>query len=262
MQCRLQCDQRKPGCLRCQKSGHLCPGYRDLDQVIFRDESERILRQVRRSEGSSAEGRLAIISTSSEQNRSTLCSTSEFPASSHFWPAIFSPILPAAPDLGAHFFFLKYTSDEPPFPTDRAWLAESYHASCGGQAAALRASIEAVGMAALSNVCHSPRVEDQSKRQYHQALAATNHALSDPVQAVADTTLMAVILLGLFEVCPPRRVVERDFSLTHVFASASTSRPGIAIALGPPTSKGPRRCSNGGAENNSPASVAPSSSSN
>lgn len=64
----------------------------------------------------------------------------------------------------------------------------------------LREAIEAVGMAGISNVSDAPDVASKSKRQYGRALASLNQALKDPTQALADTTLMAVILLGLYEV--------------------------------------------------------------
>lgn len=55
-------------------------------------------------------------------------------------------------------------------------------------------------MAGISNISDAPEVASKSKRQYGRALAALNQALNDPTQALADTTLMAVILLGLYEV--------------------------------------------------------------
>jgi hypothetical protein len=59
--------------------------------------------------------------------------------------------------------------------------------------------MEAVGMAGISNVYYAPHVLSKSREHYGRALAALNHALKSPVEAVADTTLMAVILLGMFE---------------------------------------------------------------
>ena len=64
----------------------------------------------------------------------------------------------------------------------------------------IRAAIEAAGMAGISSISYASVVATKSKELYGQALAATNHALSDPAQSVTDRTLMTVILLGLFEV--------------------------------------------------------------
>lgn len=55
-------------------------------------------------------------------------------------------------------------------------------------------------MAGISNVSFAPQVASRSKEHYGRALAVTRQALGDPVVSVADTTLMTIILLGLFEV--------------------------------------------------------------
>lgn len=102
-------------------------------------------------------------------------------------------------ELGAHFFFANYTCDEPPLSEAyHSWLTKTYFEDRPNHA--LRAAIEAAGMAGISNKFYAPHVAFKSKGQYGRALAATKQALSDPVESVADTTLIAVILLGLFEV--------------------------------------------------------------
>jgi hypothetical protein len=121
------------------------------------------------------------------------------------------PLSHAVNDLGANFFFSKYIFDEPPFSNDyNMWLAQSYAEVSRHRV--LRAAIEAVGMAGLSNVSYAPRLESKSKQHYGEVLAAVKQALSDPVQATADTTFMAVLLLGLYEVRTPpdRRLRARE----------------------------------------------------
>jgi hypothetical protein len=106
------------------------------------------------------------------------------------------PLSQPIKELGANFYFAKYTLNEEPFSTDyHTWLAEAYFS--GSQA--LCGAMEAVGMAGISNVYYAPHVLSRSREQYGRALAALNIALKSPVEAVADTTLMAVILLGMFE---------------------------------------------------------------
>ena len=64
----------------------------------------------------------------------------------------------------------------------------------------LREAIEAAGLAGISNSSYAPELAYRSQEQYVRALKATNKALRDPSESLSDTTLMAVILLGLFEV--------------------------------------------------------------
>lgn len=101
-------------------------------------------------------------------------------------------------ELGANFFFAKYVFNEHPFSTSyQDWLASSYFRD---DRRTLRAAIEAAGLAGISNVKHSPNIARRSKEQYSDALTAVKQALDDPVQAADDATLMAVIILGLYEV--------------------------------------------------------------
>ena len=102
-------------------------------------------------------------------------------------------------ELGANFFFAKYTFKERPFSgAYHDWLTQSYVEYQPNHI--LRTAIEAVGLAGLSNVFHAPDIASKAKAQYCEVLAGMKQTLNDPVQAIADTTLMAVILLGLFEV--------------------------------------------------------------
>jgi hypothetical protein len=78
------------------------------------------------------------------------------------------------------------------------WLARLYFEDGGNQV--LRTVIDAIGMAGISNISYAPSIAAKSRDQYSRALAATKQLLNDPVRATADETLMAVILLDLFEV--------------------------------------------------------------
>jgi hypothetical protein len=117
-------------------------------------------------------------------------------------------------EVGAHFFFANYSCDEPPLSKGyHAWLTQIYFENRPHHA--LRAGIEAAGMAGISNRYYAPYVAFKSKEQYGRALAATKQALSDPVEAVADTTLMAIILLGLFEVMSSILIWRVDVFVSH-----------------------------------------------
>jgi hypothetical protein len=167
---------------------------------MFRDESERTIRKARQIEQSKSvliQENLTISprspTGSAPPSESNSLTSSLYPIS------ISHPLSQPINELGANFFFAKYSFNEPPFFSDyHDWLTQSY--SEDGPNHVLRAAIEAVGMAGISNVFHAPHVASKSKEQYCEALAAMTQALNDPVQAIADTTFMAVILLGLFEV--------------------------------------------------------------
>ena len=64
----------------------------------------------------------------------------------------------------------------------------------------LSASIEAVGLASLSNELGSLELSERARKRYVHAIQATNKALQDAVKARKDSTLIAVLLLSLYEV--------------------------------------------------------------
>lgn len=113
-------------------------------------------------------------------------------------PALSQPIH----EIGAHFFFANYTCDEPPLSEGYySWLTQKYFEEPPNDA--LRAAVEAAGMAGISNIFYAPQVASISRERYGRALSATNQALSNPVESGTDTTLITVIALGLFEVTQP-----------------------------------------------------------
>lgn len=167
----LQCDLRKPKCLRCEKSKLQCPGFRNIVDASFRDESNRIIRKAH---------------ATYEPN----VSTQQLPARNPSHPI---------EDIGAQFFFAKYACDEPPLSKEYcSWLLKTYYEDSLDYP--FRAAIEAVGMGALSNIYYAPDVAAQSKQKYCRALKATQLALNDPIQSVTDATLVAVLSLGMYEV--------------------------------------------------------------
>ncbi|KAF2095066.1 hypothetical protein NA57DRAFT_44915 [Rhizodiscina lignyota] len=195
-----RCRQRKvkacsipclicPGCLRCEKAKTKCPGFRNLTDVMFRDESERIIRKARKLEGDNQ----------IEQPRPPIMQESllEF-AASLVSACAYRVLSQPVNEIGVQFFFSNYSCYEPPLSEAyHVWLTNAYREAPANHA--LRAAIEAAGMAGISNTFYAPEVASRSKEKYGQALAATKQALCDPAEAVADTTLITVILLGLFE---------------------------------------------------------------
>ncbi|KAJ9144280.1 Fungal specific transcription factor domain-containing protein [Pleurostoma richardsiae] len=201
---KVKCDQRKPSCLRCEKAKTQCPGYRDLTDVVFRDDTERIIRRSRRH-GSGGEdspealhdttGESSLVSSpSTVQTHSTprpafCCSPASIPA------IVTQPI----DDIATHFFFVNYTTTGPPY-TQRylAWLTQA----CWGNSSTnpTRAVIEAFGMAGICNIFHAPQLMPKTRELYGRALAATNRALRDPIGVKADTTLLSVLFLGGYEI--------------------------------------------------------------
>lgn len=65
---------------------------------------------------------------------------------------------------------------------------------------ALEATVKAIGLASISKIHQLPRLKYAAALEYGKALLATNAALCDPILAKSDSTLTAVIMLGMYEV--------------------------------------------------------------
>src|SRR5690242_2967450 len=46
-----QCDEKRPTCGNCKKSGRDCPGYPDEFDLVFRDENKAMARKARKTSG-------------------------------------------------------------------------------------------------------------------------------------------------------------------------------------------------------------------
>lgn len=61
------------------------------------------------------------------------------------------------------------------------------------------ASVTAVGLLGVAQLTQSQTPLDMARKSYGHALRLTNAALRDPDQALKDTTMLSVLVLGLFE---------------------------------------------------------------
>jgi hypothetical protein len=186
----VQCDQERPSCHRCRDKRESCPGYRDLSKVVFRDEVKRIV-------GLHQRGRLRSSGHGDPlMNKSDPCVvdglTSQF-------PELGMPVRLDQPwdEAGANFFFARYAFHDPPAYKDYyTWLSQGYFSGCG----VLTAAVEAVGMAGLANIRNDESLATQADERCAKAMRRLQQALVDPVERSADETMMAVLLLALFEV--------------------------------------------------------------
>ena len=92
------------------------------------------------------------------------------------------------------FFLSKYILD-----SNLEYLASLY-TPYSDREEQLSASIEAVGLVSLSNELESMELLDRARERYVQATRAINTALQDSVRARKDSTLLAVMLLSLYEI--------------------------------------------------------------
>ena len=181
---KLVCDLREQGCSSCRRAKLICHGYRDTDSLRVADESIAIQRKVQGpgiksvriapSTASQLPEALAHISHLAE----TIPPSLVIPTSNHakdlfYYNYVFGALKP--------FEFLQ--SFYSPLPKDDH----------------LKASMNAVALAYLNYQRHVPNVQIEARQHYVAALRLMNKAIQDPEMAKKDSTILAILLLDLYE---------------------------------------------------------------
>ncbi|OHW89942.1 C6 finger domain-containing protein [Colletotrichum incanum] len=270
---KIRCDQKEPGCGQCEKRQQQCPGYRNLVDLMFRDESSHVIKKAARTK---ARGRLKNAQASStthaaESFENAPASISTDPESSdpsprpavkpgarrqypsrplavitqniairhrphqarwasssesdedddsllpspekESWPATqqATPLYSLSPsyqERGTAFFFSRYVSvDENACHQNYDFIFDIWRPASmfpERQVDGVMASMTAVGLAGLSHLTMCPEMMDWSRRSYGTALQMTNDALRNPAEAVKDTTMLSILILGTYEMLSGR----------------------------------------------------------
>lgn len=174
---RYQCDRKSPGCTQCLRMSTPCPGYRDPLDVLFRDESDNVMKKAEAGYKASLmkrsrNGHAADTAVSSFAVR---CNPSQ-PVEHVAFSLFMSSYVP-----GSHFAYLP-----------------SLYAQTG-LSSPFFVTLHSVSIALLSHELGEPSLISGARRLYSTALSETNLALASPTTAVQDSTLVSVLLLSLFE---------------------------------------------------------------
>lgn len=124
------------------------------------------------------------------------------------WPstpmiAMLYNLNPTSQERGTAYFFSRYVAVDENSSHQRfdfvydVWKPVSLVPE--RQVDGVLASMSAVGLIGLANMTRSPEAADAARKAYGTALRLTNQALRDPDEAVKDTTMLAILILSLFE---------------------------------------------------------------
>ncbi|KAF2119625.1 hypothetical protein BDV96DRAFT_596322 [Lophiotrema nucula] len=201
---RIKCDEKRPGCTQCLGIAVTCPGYRNPLDTYFRDESRNVTIKAEASyklparkhpssvkRRSRAEGQFQVITHTSVGNftpKSTSGHFCEELAVSVMWSNPFQPV----GDFAITHFLSSYVPG-----SQFEYLAELYDKQSLGSP--LHATVQAVSLAIFSREVEESSILKKARGRYSEALSVTNAALTDAKLAVQDATLVAVLLLRLFE---------------------------------------------------------------
>ncbi|KAL4873881.1 hypothetical protein BDV12DRAFT_159783 [Aspergillus spectabilis] len=254
---KIRCDQDRPTCSQCSKGNRTCPGYRDELSLMFRDESQQVVRKAKN--GSScrrtkkAATRQAATRKSppvSESHSSTTNSPdTSAPSIRKTSPPTPSPTAHTGSDISGfndledvqlinvHQWTVQpswqLTVDEAVnyFIRHNVWPGAIFmmnfepkspgHPSATLSEQAQMAALVSVGTAMLSRVRQSEELKLAAEQEYGHALKLLTRAVCNEKESRANQTLSAVLLLAIFEVITSRSIKSIEKWTNHIYGAAA-----------------------------------------
>lgn len=102
-------------------------------------------------------------------------------------------------DQATYYFFHNFVSEGSTDMTAYSHLLPTLYRQ-NSSFSVLRKIVDAIGLASISNVKHAPELMVVAGQKYAGVLRAITASVQDSKEASTDQTLIAVMLLGLFEV--------------------------------------------------------------
>ncbi|CZR58016.1 related to negative acting factor [Phialocephala subalpina] len=199
---KTKCDQIPEGCTQCKRAKRSCPGYRKQGDLIFRNESSNVIRKFKAKEARQKQAvsirTKASASPTSDEDTNAEEASLEVVQQQDTQLDAFSLLAPSIEDRATGFFVANYVLGmNGPSRGHLDYIGEISRIQVLDEG--LVCSMKAVGLAGFAHAEHAPSLMKNARYQYMLALNATNAALRDPVEVKKDTTLLAIIILGIFE---------------------------------------------------------------
>ncbi|KAF2107693.1 hypothetical protein BDV96DRAFT_505808 [Lophiotrema nucula] len=186
---RTKCNKARPSCGQCIRTKRICPGYRESEDFVFFDESDKVAKK------SSAASRSASPPerTSPPKGRPVAVAQYATPVNSP------EAGLPQDLDILALNFFVSNYVHSDSMSSQFDFLPGLY-AREGLTSSGLQQSMKAVGLAGLGKSINRPDFITSSRKCYLSAIQTITNALSQPQAADRDSTLSSILLMGMYEV--------------------------------------------------------------
>ncbi|KAK7192165.1 C6 zinc finger domain-containing protein [Paraphaeosphaeria sporulosa] len=188
---RIKCDKNQLGCGQCSRMEIPCPGYPDPIEQSYRDQSEIVMKKAEANYRKGSRRRIKANTCSSDTSSVTTPLGSEVSLETGLEALCHNPSLHL--DTIAVTEFMTTYIPQSPFD----YLSKiSTHQNPEGL---MSINIRAVSLAMAASKLKDLRLLHLARRLYATALSDTNTALIRPGEATRDSTLVSVLLLGLFE---------------------------------------------------------------
>lgn len=215
-QCRsrkIRCDQTRPACTQCTRTNRQCPGYRDELSLIFRDQSQSVMRKAE-GQPPATQGVLKRRSPSRspriafpEQNMTADGTVDP----TQFWnPESQRQQSPLAtqPTTGfsrneAICYFLQSHAIPGSFLMTHSSAQFLTNPGTSLSQQAMQSTVVAVASAMLSRARKVPSLRQLARQEYGVALQLVNKVLANAEEAKTNMAMGVVVLLALYEVCLP-----------------------------------------------------------
>ncbi|EUC47265.1 hypothetical protein COCMIDRAFT_90525 [Bipolaris oryzae ATCC 44560] len=213
---RSRCDKKLPACGQCIKAGRGCSGYRNMVDLMFLNESSRVVTQNR---GRISARKMPLDDDDANKMLFQRAKNQEPPES----PLRLAGFIMYQPldDLGVNFFMNNFIVDDPNMSLIH--YLPSYYARLGFSGPALRQMCAAVGLVSLANKSHRKDMLDAATKNYSTAIRVINAALLCPKKAAQDSILASIFMAAMFEALIIPRHVGMDNCCTHLAGAVSVA---------------------------------------
>ncbi|KAF7871559.1 hypothetical protein EAF04_003666 [Stromatinia cepivora] len=229
---KTKCDAIPTGCTQCLNAGRLCPGYRSQVDLIFREETKSVIKKAKvkhekakqRNAGSIPPNSIPPYSTTPSPSSSRGLSPRDVvvrnPQPSQIISINYFNITPSIEDKATAFFLSNYViGDHGPTRGHLDHLSDLYESDSMDDN--LVAAVHAVGLAGYSHLAKAPHLINQARAQYARSLQLTNAALQSPTAVKKDSTLLAILILGIFETITGRNQKSMKAWAEHIHGAAA-----------------------------------------
>ncbi|KAG4428902.1 hypothetical protein IFR05_015616 [Cadophora sp. M221] len=187
-----KCDEKRPACSRCVRTGKQCIGYRDESDLIFRHTVPKPKEKSRNATTKRGD----MLQSRTDPNVSHDSSGKE-----RFTNGLTRVLLPSKEDQRLCFFY--QTTMEGLVDSDHTQYLHSQLPTLMSRSrsgSALNLAVQAISYAAWGRSrLKGNGVALPASKRYSQALSALATSIADPIQAKSDETLYAVLLLSGYE---------------------------------------------------------------
>lgn len=190
----------RPACSQCIRLKVQCPGYRNPEDLIFRDQNQWVAQKYHRGR-TREETQTRDIKDGRDGGQSLISGNSTTPNTqfpSHSGPNLIRAISFPTEELIIPFFLDYFAADRNELSQ---YIMSRLNRTLGGaEDRVLSAAVTSVGYAVLSNIQNSPHDRIVARQRYGTAVRLTTLTLQGSIPCDTNSLLAAIILLSTFEV--------------------------------------------------------------